>query len=222
MELEIKKIEVILLRIRKFVDENEELVDLLCSNYWPFHSNQILNRTTIRRAVERGYYADGRETFWITLDEQKVGIIIIDDIEDTIPLFDLRLTEKARGKGIGVKSLLWLKDYLYGEKKKLRIEGYTRADNLAMRKCFTNAGFVKEGYLRNAWENENGTVTDAVLYASIYGDWKENKITQIKLREFPFWNLIHQYTNQPLGTIPALYFYYHKGFAQIVPVWYNR
>lgn len=174
------------MEIGKFNDENEELIDLLCSNNWPFHSNQNLNRTVIKGAAERGYYADGRETFWIILDEQKVGIIIIDDIEDTIPLFDLRLTEQARGKGIGVKSLLWLKDYLYGEKKKIRIEGYTRADNLAMRKCFTNAGFVKEGYLRKAWENKDGTISDTVLYASIYDDWKENKITQTKLNEYSF------------------------------------
>ena len=132
------------------------------------------------------FYHEAPETFWIILDEQKVGIIIIDDIEDTIPLFDLRLTEHARGKGIGVKSLLWLKDYLFGDKGKIRIEGYTRADNLAMRKCFTNAGFVKEGYLRNAWENEDGTISDSVLYASIFDDWKEKKITKTKLNELPY------------------------------------
>ncbi|MER1990155.1 MAG: GNAT family protein, partial [Solibacillus isronensis] len=119
-------------------------------------------------------------------NEQKLGILIIDDIEDTIPLFDLRLSKEARGKGIGQKSLSWLKDYLYGEKGKIRIEGYTRADNLAMRKCFTKAGFVKEGYLRKAWENDDGTISDTVLYASIYDDWKDNKTTPIKLDEVPY------------------------------------
>lgn len=174
------------LEIRKFKSENDELIDLLCTNDWPFHAKVQLNPAAIKRAIENGYYSEGRETFWVIENEQKVGILIIDDIEDTIPLFDLRLTTKARGKGIGQKSLNWLKDYLYGEKCKIRIEGYTRADNLAMRNCFTKSGFVKEGYLRNAWENEDGSISDTVLYASIYDDWKDNKITPIKLDQVPY------------------------------------
>lgn len=174
------------LEIRKFNSENEELLNLLCSNEWPFHLKVQLEPETIKNEIEKGYYSEGRETFWIIENEQKLGVLIIDDIEDTIPLFDLRLTEEARGKGIGQKSLSWLKDYLYGEKGKIRIEGYTRADNLAMRKCFTKAGFVKEGYLRNAWENDDGTISDTVLYASIFEDWKDNKTTPIKLDEVPY------------------------------------
>ena len=135
------------MKIKLFNGENEKLVNLLCSNDWKYHSNPHLENNAIQKAVEKGYYDNGRETFWIILDSQKVGIIIIDD---SIPLFDIRLTEGARGKNIGIQALLWLKDYLFGEKEKIRIEGYTRADNLAMRKCFTKAGFVKEGYLRNA------------------------------------------------------------------------
>ena len=55
-----------------------------------------------------------------------------------------------------------------------------------MRKCFTKAGFVKEGYLRNAWENEDGTISDTVLYGAIFDDWKENKITQSKIDVLPY------------------------------------
>jgi len=174
------------LEVRKFHSENEELIDLLCSNEWPFHAKVHLEPEAIRKAIAKGYYSEGRETFWITENEQKVGILIIDDIDDTIPLFDLRLTKEARGKGIGKNSLNWLKDYLYREKGKIRIEGYTRADNLAMRKCFTKAGFVKEGYLRSAWENDDCTISDTVLYASIYEDWKDRKTTPIKLNEVPY------------------------------------
>lgn len=169
------------LEIQLFNQENEELVDFLCLNEWPFHSNPNLQKTAVKKAIENGYYSNGRETFWIISGKQKVGLLIIDDIEDTIPLFDLRISESARGQGIGAKSLQWLQDYLYGEKKKIRIEGYTRADNVAMQKCFEKAGFVKEGYLRNAWENEDGSISDTVLYGSIYEDWKEKKITLPKL-----------------------------------------
>ena len=174
------------MKIQLFNGEKEELVNLLCSNDWKYHSNPHLENGAIQKAVENGYYTKGRETFWIILDTQKVGIIIIDDIDDTIPLFDIRLTEGARGKNIGTQALLWVKDYLFGEKEKIRIEGYTRADNLAMRKCFTKARFVKEGYLRNAWENEDGTISDTVLYGAIFNDWKENKITKSKIDLLPY------------------------------------
>ena len=155
------------LNIKLFNGEAKELIDLLSTNEWHFHSNPHVTANEIKEKVEKGYYSDDRETFWIIVDDQKLGILIIDDIEDTIPLFDLRLTANARGKGVGVQTLHWLQNYLFGERRKIRIEGYTRADNLAMRKCFTNAGFVKEGYLRNAWENADGTIHDTVLYASI-------------------------------------------------------
>ena len=53
-------------------------------------------------------------------------------------------------------------------------------------KCFTNAGFVKEGYLRNAWENADGTISDTVLYGAIKEDWQHKCITPIKMDELPF------------------------------------
>lgn len=55
-----------------------------------------------------------------------------------------------------------------------------------MRKCFSKSGFVKEGYLRKAWENEDGTVVNSVLYAAIFDDWKTGKITQIQLDDVPY------------------------------------
>lgn len=55
-----------------------------------------------------------------------------------------------------------------------------------MRKSFTKAGFVKEGYLRNAWENADGTISDTVLYGAIYEDWKAELVTPIKMNEVPY------------------------------------
>ena len=171
------------MNILKFNNEADEFVELLCSNDWPYHSNAKLDHQSIRNAIKKGYYSDGRETFWIIHQQQKVGVLIIDDIEDTIPLFDIRLIEEVRGKGMGVKVLHWLQDYLFGELSKIRIEAYTRADNIAMQKCFVKGNFVKEGYLRNAWENDDGTISDSVLFAAIYEDWKNNTITWAKLHD---------------------------------------
>ena len=55
-----------------------------------------------------------------------------------------------------------------------------------MRKYFTNAGFVKEEYLRKAWENHDGTVYDSVLYAAIFDDWENKTITNIDIDQYPY------------------------------------
>lgn len=167
-------------------NEIEDLVDLLTQNKWMYHTDQHLKEESVRKAYTEGYYQCDRETHWIVDNEKKVGIIIIHDISDTIPLFDIRLDMRYRGKGYGVKTLLWLQDYLFREKDKIRIEGYTRVDNMGMRKCFAKAGFVKEGYLRNAWENADGTVSDSIVYGAIKDDWILGRTTPIKIDDIPY------------------------------------
>lgn len=173
-------------KMQLFQSEAEQLATFFSENVWTYHAISNRSRHEILNKVEAGYYSDGRETFWIIEDVEKLGVLIIDDIEDTIPIIDIRIAPASRGKGIGIKTLEWLKDYLFGQKGKNRIEGYTRADNVAMRKCFTNAGFVKEGYLRKAWENYDGTVYDSVLYAAISDDWKNKTITNIDIDKLPY------------------------------------
>ncbi|WP_264989351.1 hypothetical protein [Lysinibacillus piscis] len=53
-------------------------------------------------------------------------------------------------------------------------------------KCFTKAGFVKEGYLRAVWENSDGTLFDTVLYAAILRDWQAQTITPSKIYDVPY------------------------------------
>ena len=173
-------------KMQLFQSEAEQLATFFSENEWIYHTNPKRSRHEILSKVEEGYYSKGRETFWIIEDDEKLGVLMIDDIEDTIPIIDIRIAPASRGKGIGIKTLEWLKDYLFGQKGKNRIEGYTRADNLAMRKCFTNAGFVKEGYLRKAWENHDGTVYDSVLYAAILDDWKNKMITNIDIDQLHY------------------------------------
>lgn len=167
-------------------NEIDELIKLYTQNDWPYHGNKKVTEEAIRSSFEEGYYQRDRETFWIIDDGVKVGLLLIQEVNDTIPLFDIRLEEKHRGKGYGVKVLVWLQDYLFGAKQKIRVEGYTRADNIGMRKCFVKAGFVKEGYLRNAWENADGSISDTVLYGAIREDWKNKCLTPSKIDEVPY------------------------------------
>lgn len=45
---------------------------------------------------------------------------------------------------------------------------------------------MKEGYLRNAWENTDGTITDSILYVAIKEDWTLGRTTPIKMNDVPF------------------------------------
>ncbi|WP_433750334.1 GNAT family N-acetyltransferase [Falsibacillus pallidus] len=171
----------------RFQNELDDLVSFLTNNTWKFHSNPTPVKEQIVEQYHNGWYQDDREAFWIVHEEEKIGLLIIHDINDTIPLFDIRLRNNLRGKGIGTKAVSWMVDYIFRlPDKKIRIEAYTRSDNLPMRKTLYKCGFVKEGYLRSAWENSDGTVNDSICYANIRSDWENKKTTPIRLEDFPF------------------------------------
>jgi len=175
------------LTFKKLENELEDLVAFFTTNTWNFHANPNPKAENIRKGYQKGWYQDDRETFWIQYNNEKIGLIIIHDITDTIPLFDIRLAKNARGKGFGTQAVKWLTDYVFSlPDKKIRLEAYTRHDNLAMRKTLQISGFVKEGYMRKAWENDDGTVMDSVCYAMIRDDWENKTVTPTKMNELPF------------------------------------
>lgn len=168
-------------------DELEELVAFFIENTWEFHRDPYPSKYKIMQSFRKGWFQDERATFWINKDGEKIGLIILDDITDSIPLFDIRLATKWRGKGYGTIAVNWIKDYIFNlPDKKIRIEAYTRYDNIPMRKTLAKSGFVKEGYLRDAWENDDGSLMDAIIYAATRSDWEQGIITPIKLNEEPF------------------------------------
>lgn len=172
---------------KKFNDEIDDLVTFLTTNVWEFHANPNQTAEQIVENVKNGWYEENKETFWIEYENRKVGLIHILDISDPILLFDLRLDRNVRGRGFGIKAVRWITDYIFNlPDHKIRIEAHTRSDNIPMRKTLNNSGFVKEGYLRRSWKNEDGSISDALCYAIIRSDWENNVITPIPLNEFPF------------------------------------
>lgn len=55
-----------------------------------------------------------------------------------------------------------------------------------MRKTLNKCGFVKEGYLRDAWGNDDGSVADSICYALIRKDWENKQVTPSKLDDLPY------------------------------------
>lgn len=159
--------------------ENEILTDFLVSETWPFHSGSTLSREEVARRIADGAFGgDDKRCFWIMADGERVGTIKLfdlDDIPDGYPLFDLRLRAACRGKGIGLRALQWLTRYLFETWPELtRIEGTTRADNIAMRKTFMRGGYAKEGYYRKAWDGHG-----SVHYGILREDWESGTVTPV-------------------------------------------
>lgn len=162
-------------------DMIEDLVTFLTTETWPFHGNPNPTEESVRNSFQRGFYSeDGNRTFWIIDKEERIGLIRLFDLEDPTCLFDIRMKQSHRGKGLGVTSLKWISNYVFSHYPSIiRIEGHTRNDNYAMRKTFHNSGFVKEAYHREAWP-QGGQLFDSVGYAILRRDWENNTITVIE------------------------------------------
>jgi RimJ/RimL family protein N-acetyltransferase len=158
----------------------DDLVSFLTNDTWPFHGQPNPTKESVRASYQKGFYTEnGNQTFWITNNNVKIGMIRLFDLEDPTCLFDIRLKHDYRGKGKGVPALKWLINHVFSNFDDIiRIEGHTRWDNYAMRKTFYNSGFVKEAYHRNAWPQE-GQLYDSVGYAILRNDWKNKTVTEI-------------------------------------------
>lgn len=163
--------------------EQEELIHFLMTNTWPYHGHTNPARHLIEKTIEEGgYQSDEVKTFWVENEQnEKVGIVKLYDLHDEIPMFDLRIAEIYRGHGYGPIALKQIADYVFGlSERKIRLEGHTRGDNLAMRKTFERAGFVKEAHLRKAWFSpKENAYYDAVTYGITREDYKGGMTTPV-------------------------------------------
>lgn len=163
--------------------EQEQLIHFLTTNTWPYHGNSEPERHLIEKTIEEGgYQSDEVKTFWVeNEDRQTVGIVKLYDLQDEIPMFDLRIADAFRGKGYGPEALKLVVDYVFDlPEKKIRLEGHTRQDNIAMRKTFERAGFVKEAHLRKAWFSpKENSYYDAITYGITRGDYQNEKTTPV-------------------------------------------
>lgn len=165
------------------IEEQEQLIEFMTTNSWPFHGQEHPVRALIEKTIEEGgYKSDQVRTFWIENDEgEQVGLVKIFDLQDDIPLFDLRIAEPYRGKGYGPKALKLVADFVFSlPEKKIRLEGNTRHDNFAMRKAFERTGFAKEAHIRQAWFSpKENRYYDAVTYGLTREDWQGGVTTPV-------------------------------------------
>ena len=85
------------------------------------------------------------------------------------------LAPNQRKKGYGSEAIKIIVDYLFLSKELVRVQAITGVDNLASCNALENAGFTKEGTMRNSGFIR-GEWKDGCLYSITREDWKEPKI----------------------------------------------
>lgn len=155
--------------------EADDVVAFMTAEEWPFHTEPKPDGTAVRARVAGGAYDDA---FWIADDTGLLGIVRLLDLDDGTPLFDLRVRASARGRGVGTASVRWLTSHIFTNHETNRIEGTTRQDNHAMRRIFTNVGYVKEAHYRDAWPGPD-RLHDSVGYAILRKDWETGTVTVV-------------------------------------------
>ncbi|MGO1315942.1 MAG: GNAT family N-acetyltransferase [Cellulomonadaceae bacterium] len=159
--------------------DRDRLIDFLTSHEYPFHVVARPDRARIEHAIAEGAYDDeDHQALWVRRDGQTVGVVVLEDLSEDAPLFDLRLATEARGQGLGVPVLRALTDWVFTTFPAVdRFEGQTREDNTAMRKTFLRAGFLKEAHYRRGWPVQGGEPLASVAYAILRDDWRTGTTT---------------------------------------------
>ena len=158
-----------------------EFAAFLVSEPWPFHSGGVVDAAEVARRVAAGaYFNHSVRTHWIVVGGRPCGFVRAFDLDDGTPLFDVRLAGDCRGRGVGRAAVGWLVGDVFGLLPEItRIEGTTRADNLAMRAVFRACGFVKEAHYREAWPGSDGGLHDTIGYGILRRDWLSGSTTPV-------------------------------------------
>ena len=167
--------------------DRAELVELLTTHEFPFHVTCRLARAVVEGWIDDGRFGDAdHASYWIDTDVGRIGLVVLEDLTDNAPLFDLRLATEHRGKGFGADVLRALTTHVFTTMPAVnRFEGQTREDNVAMRKTFVRAGFVKEAHYREGWPVEDGPPLASVAYGILRADWQTGRTTPVAWNDLP-------------------------------------
>ncbi len=160
-------------------DQRDALIAFVTADTYPFNGVPAPTSEDVASWIDTGIFT---ETFWIMLDgTTRAGVVQYQDASLIHAEIHIRLHTLYRGRGIGMQALAWLTDHLYQTfPAKHRVEGWTRADNIAMRRVFRACGYIKEAHLRLDFPAGDGTYRDKIGYAILRDDWRTQTFTPVK------------------------------------------
>lgn len=160
--------------------DREALVAFLSGNQFPFHVTQRPTAAQAQGWIDDGAFRDeDNDTSWVDHEELgRIGTFRLEDLTDDAPVFDLRLGEQFRGRGLAAPVLRAATAHAFSTLPEInRFEGQTREDNIAMRRAFLRCGFLKEAHYREGWPVEGSTPVASVAYAILRRDWETGRVT---------------------------------------------
>jgi len=152
----------------------DAVADFLTSSDWPFHAGGRPTWSQVMDRVRSGYYdADGTETFLVSDAHRTVALIRIDDLHDDTAMFDVRVAEGERSRGVGTRVVTWATSHVFSTYPSvIRVEATTRHGNAAMRQVLHRCGYAQESQYRACWPDAHGNLVDAVGYAVLRREWE--------------------------------------------------
>lgn len=163
--------------------ESDQLIELLVDNTWPFLAYSRPGRARVKEWVAGGMFTGPLvATFWIVLDEvARAGIVRLYGMNEQFVTLEIRLSDRYRGQGIGRVAIQMLTNHVFTSMpEKIRMEGFTRQDNLAMRRVFRHCGYVMEAHFRKAMVDQQGNYFDIVGYGITREDWASHRVTPVQ------------------------------------------
>lgn len=160
--------------------DRDDLVAFMTGNEFPFHVVPRPTRSQVESWIGEGAYRDeDNDSYWVEHDELgRIGFLRLEDLSDDAPLFDLRLAQDFRGRGLSVPTVKTATDHVFRTMPAVnRFEGQTREDNIAMRRTFLRCGFLKEAHYREGWPVEGGEPVASVAYGILRRDWETGAVT---------------------------------------------
>lgn len=163
--------------------DRQRFVDFITAHEYPFHVNHTVSAERASAWADSALFDDDHVPYWIDVDGERIGLVVLEDVNDETPLFDVRLATEHRGRGHGVPVVAAVVTLVFTTMPNVsRFEGNTREDNLAMRRTFERCGFVHEAYYREAWPVPGGVPVGSVGYAILRRDWETGTTTPVNDR----------------------------------------
>lgn len=162
----------------------QALVAWLAGDRWPYHGNARPSPEVVRRWIDGGrFWGDDVRSHWIEREGERIGLAVLEELDDPTPVFDLRIRSAARRQGVGRQTLVWLAEQAFDVHDKHRLEAHVRADNAAMRGLLEAVGWVQEAYYRQAWPDAAGAWHDATTYTLLREDHRSGGRTPLPPHE---------------------------------------
>ena len=89
--------EITFVRLDDRGDDRAELVEFLTAHEFPFHATRRPARAAVEALIDDGHFGDANHVaYWIHTDAGRIGLVVLKDLTDDAPLFDLRLATEHR------------------------------------------------------------------------------------------------------------------------------